>query len=124
MLEMFEMIKPVTEFIAEAKTQCKCLDSLSALEFYNQNANTTIIDVREPGETEKDKLSMSVNIPRGLLEMKIEKTCPDADQPILTHCGGGGRASMAAARLQEMGYTNVFAIDAKYEDLKTVFEKD
>ena len=115
------MIKPVTDFIAEAKAQCRCLDSQAALDFYRQNSGTTIIDVREPGEAEKDKLTDSINIPRGLLEMKIDKECPDPDQPILVHCGAGGRASMAAARLQEMGYTNVFPIDAAYEELKSVF---
>jgi len=40
---------------------------------------------------------------------------------ILIHCGGGGRASLAALTLQEMGYTNVHAITAKFEDIKNAF---
>jgi len=53
--------------------------------------------------------------------MKVAKLCPEADTLILTHCGGGGRASLAALTLQEMGYRNVHAITAKYEDIKKIF---
>ena len=115
------MLKPVAEFIAEAKLQCDCLDLNAAKTFFDETANTTIIDVREPAEADKSKLADSINIPRGLLEMKIMDACPDADQPILTHCGAGGRAALAAARLQEMGYTNVHVINAGFEDIKTIF---
>ncbi|MFT5607771.1 MAG: phage shock protein E, partial [Parvicella sp.] len=54
-------------------------------------------------------------------EMKIEKLCVQSDALILTHCGGGGRASLAAQSLQKMGYTNVHAITAKYDDIKAEF---
>ena len=39
--------------------------------------------------------------------MKLPEQVPDSQTVILTHCGGGGRASMAAATLVEMGYENV-----------------
>ncbi len=116
------MIKPVSEFIDAAKSQCKCITATEARKLIEQNPNATIIDVREPKEAEASKLSNSVNIPRGLLEMKIGDLCPDAAQPIFVHCGAGGRASMAAARLQEMGYTNVHVIDAKFTDIKQTLD--
>jgi len=47
--------------------------------------------------------------------------CSDPGTLILLHCGGGGRASLAALTLQEMGYTNVHAITAKFEDIKNAF---
>ena len=53
--------------------------------------------------------------------MQVPKQVPDPDTLILTHCGGGGRASLAALTLQQMGYKNVHAITAKYEDIKKVF---
>ena len=61
-----------------------------------------IIDVREADSAEKSKLADSVHISRGLLEMMVHKTCPEANAVILTHCGGGGRASLAAHTLQTM----------------------
>ena len=53
--------------------------------------------------------------------MKIEKYFPVYETLILTHCGGGGRASLAALTLQKMGYTNVHAITATFEDIKVTF---
>lgn len=115
------MIKPVEKFIAEAKEVCNCLDIDSAKALFDQHETAVIIDVREPRESEKSKLQDSINIPRGMLEMKVIDVCPDESQLILVHCGGGGRASLSAQRLQEMGYNNVHVIDAKYDDIKSIF---
>lgn len=116
------MLKPAAEFVAEAKAQCNCIDVDTAKEMYDSTDNVTIVDVREPTETADDKLPHSINIPRGLLEMKITAACPDPEQPILVHCAAGGRAAMAAARLQEMGYKNVHVIEGSFEEIRTVFD--
>jgi rhodanese-related sulfurtransferase len=77
--------------------------------------------VRESDSAADSQLKDSINISRGLIEMKVPKLCPEPDTLILTHCAGGGRASLAALTLQEMGYTNVHAITAKFEDIKNAF---
>lgn len=116
------MIKPASEFIAEAKEQINCLDASAAKALYDQSEGAAlIIDVRESINAEISQLAASINVSRGLIEMKIPKLCPEPDTLILTHCAGGGRASLTAARLQEMGYTNVHAITAKYEEIKEIF---
>lgn len=116
------MPKPIEDIIKDVKCECQCLDVHAAREFYEGTPGTTIIDVREPSECEeKGKLKQSINIPRGLLEMKISELCPDGDRPILLHCGAGGRASLAARSLQEMGYNNVHIIDASFDDIKSTF---
>jgi len=115
------MIKTAGELIAEAQTQIDCVDLVSANALYDNAKNPIIIDVREAKNAEKSKLNDSINISRGLIEMKIAKYCPVSDNLILTHCGGGGRASLAALTLQKMGYTNVHAITATFEDIKDAF---
>ncbi len=115
------MIKTADELIREAQQKIGCLDVASALSLYEASENPVIIDVREADSVAESKLSDSVNISRGLLEMKVPKVCTDPDRLILTHCGGGGRASLAALTLQEMGYTNIYAITAKYADIKAAF---
>ncbi len=115
------MIKTAAELITEAQTKIDCLDIASAKALYEESENAVIIDVREANSAAESKLKDSTNISRGLIEMKVPKLCPDPDTLILTHCGGGGRASLAALTLQEMGYTNVHAITAKYDDLKNIF---
>lgn len=115
------MIKTASELIAEAQTRINCLDVPSAKALYENSENAVIIDVREAESAANSKLVGSINISRGLIEMKIPKLCADPDTLILLHCGGGGRASLAALTLQEMGYTNVHAITAKFEDIKNAF---
>ena len=116
------MIKTAGELISEAQTQINCVDAISAKSLYQNSVNAVIIDVREAQNAENSKLKDSINISRGLIEMKISKYCPDSETLILTHCGGGGRASLAALTLQKMGYTNVHAITATFEEIKQIFD--
>ena len=115
------MIKTASELIAAAQTKIGCLDVAAAKALYDDAENAVIIDVREAASAENCKLGAAINISRGLIEMKVPKLCSDPDTLILIHCGGGGRASLAALTLQEMGYTNVHAITAKFEDIKKAF---
>ena len=115
------MIKTAGELISEAQTQIDCIDAISAKSLYQNSVNAVIIDVREVNNYDESSLQDSINISRGLIEMKIAKYCPDSETLILTHCGGGGRASLAALTLKKMGYTNVHAITATFEDIKDTF---
>lgn len=115
------MLIPVSELIAAAKSQCNCLDPVAAKLFFDRHENAVILDVREPKEVNESCLIDSTNIPRGLLEMKINNVCEDHDRPILIHCAAGGRASLSASTLQMMGYSNVHVIDATFDEIRAVF---
>ncbi len=115
------MIKTAGELISEAQAQINCVDVASAKALYDDSKNGIIVDLREAESALKSKLTNSTNISRGLLEMKIAKLCPDSAALILTHCAGGGRASLAALTLQQMGYTNVHAITAAFDEIKESF---
>ena len=115
------MLKTAGDLIKEAQQHIDCVDVGAAKRIYDDNPGAVIVDVREADSAAESKLAASINISRGLVEMKLPKECPDADTPILTHCGGGGRASLAAYSLKQMGYTRVYAITAPYDDIKKVF---
>jgi rhodanese-related sulfurtransferase len=115
------MIKTAGELIEEAQSQINCVDVASAQVLYTASENGVIVDLREADSVEKSKLSNSTHISRGLLEMKIAKLCPNPETLILTHCAGGGRASLGALTLQQMGYTNVHAITATFDEIKESF---
>jgi phage shock protein E len=115
------ILKTAAEFIAEAQEKISCVNVEDAKALFDQMDEATVLDVREAENAAQSKLSDSINISRGLLEMKMPKACPNADTLILTHCGGGGRASLAALTLVNMGYTRVHAITASYDDIKAVF---
>ncbi len=108
--------------MAEAKKQCRLLSAQEAAAIAGGSDEVVVIDVREPGEAAEGKLSGSVNIPRGVLEMKIEKTVPVESTPVLVHCAKGGRAALSACALKAMGYTNVSVIDAAFEDIAKAFK--
>jgi len=55
------------------------------------------------------------------LGARMIKECPDANTVIITHCGGGGRASLAAHSLKQLGYNRVYAITAPFDEIKQVF---
>ena len=103
------MLKTVPELVAEARVGLRCVDANTAMTEVGQNQGT-IVDVREPVEVANLTAPMSVNIPRGILEMKITEAIPDENHPIYLHCASGGRATLAAHQLIKMGYQQVTVV--------------
>ncbi|MFT4606359.1 MAG: phage shock protein E [Urechidicola sp.] len=116
------MIKNAAELIQQAQQEISCVDVASAKRLFDSAENAFIIDVREAENVAEGKVRQSIHIPRGLLEMKVSHHCPFADSIILTHCAGGGRASLSALTLKQMGYTQVYAITATFNDIKAAFD--
>lgn len=116
------MIKSADELIREAQVHIECVDAATARQIRDQNPEALIIDVREADSVAESKLEESIHISRGVLEYGIHKICPEANTVIITHCAGGGRASLAAHTLKQMGYSQVYAICAPYEEIRAAFE--
>lgn len=112
----------IKELLAEAKSEVNCLDTQESVAKAKQEG-VVLIDLREPEEHAKAALATAVHIPRGLLEFKIADVCESAEQEILLHCGGGGRASLAAQSLQKMGYKNVYIVNAAFDDFSSEYNK-
>lgn len=75
-----------------------------------------LVDVREPNEYNAGYIPGALNIPRGVLEFKInnEKFWEEAmlymplpDEEIIVYCRKGKRSILAAETLQRLGYKNV-----------------
>jgi rhodanese-related sulfurtransferase len=73
------------------------------------------LDCREPSEYKAGHIPGAVNIPRGLLEFKIEEKIPDKNTSILMYCKTGGRASLSCCSIDRMGYKNVVSIDGGWK---------
>ncbi|QSP94809.1 rhodanese-like domain-containing protein [Marinobacter salinisoli] len=110
-------LKTLQEIVAETKASVHCLTPQAARELLANNADALVIDVREPGEVAEKRVAGTINIPRGVLEMKITEHTTDPDRPILLHCATGGRAALAAASLERMGFNSVSVIDCSCDDL-------
>jgi rhodanese-related sulfurtransferase len=76
-----------------------------------------IIDVREPHEFADAHVANSVNVPRGVLELRADAQAPSADatlsagksKRIIVYCtkSPGARSLLAAQTLRNMGYEGV-----------------
>lgn len=111
------MLKSVPEMVAEARANLRCINAETAMAEIQEN-NGTIIDVRELIEVEHLAAPHSVNIPRGVLEMKVGEVLPNSEQPVYLHCATGGRATFAAQQLVKMGYSNVTVITCPIDTVR------
>jgi len=64
-----------------------------------------IVDVRAPGERQQKRIPGSVGIPLNHLVERLSEL--PADRPLLVHCAGGYRSSIAASLLQRHGFAQV-----------------
>jgi|TARA_B110000008_G_scaffold142404_1_gene144071 rhodanese-related sulfurtransferase len=94
---------------------------ISCNEFTKNQKEFLVIDVREGNEI-KDTGSIegALNIPRGLIEMKLVPGSDglNADTPIVVYCGGGSRASLAGSTLKEIGFSNVQNLEGGFRGWK------
>ena len=115
------MIKLLSDIVAEAKEGEHCLTIEESKKLVSSCENPLLLDVREPPEHSLDYVEGFINIPRGVLEMKLPELCDNPDRCILIHCATGGRAALSANALRKMGYKNVHLISATFEDIKKNF---
>lgn len=110
------MLKTIPEVIAEARQSLNTITAVEAAEKC-KNENGIIIDVREPAEFADKAASNTINIPRGLLEMKMLQSHPDENLAIFIHCATGARATFAAEQLKRVGYKNVWAVTCLLDEV-------
>jgi rhodanese-related sulfurtransferase len=108
------------DLIEEAHT---LVPKISCKNFAKNSDKYFLIDVREGTEiAETGSIANAVNIPRGLIEMKLTPNNPDkslnANTPIIVYCGGGSRASLAGKTLIELGFKNVQKLEGGFRGWK------
>lgn len=77
------------------------------------SSHPQIVDVRSPEEWSHGHLPGALHIPLAALPEKLSEL--DASAPIVLHCKGGGRSSIAASFLQSKGMSNVSNLAGGYE---------
>lgn len=111
----------VGKLIADAKAQVRTISIGSFKAMLDGNEEGLLIDVREPAEYASGHLPSAINIPRGLIETRIwpyigfpDKT--DFSRKITLYCSTGVRNILSAKSLQELGFSDVTAVDMRIED--------
>jgi len=77
-----------------------------------------VLDVRERDEFEEGAIPGAAHVPRGFLELRIEKHAADRSSSIVLYCAGGSRSLFAAEALERMGYTDVSSLAGGFNGWK------
>ncbi len=72
----------------------------------------TLIDIRNPGEREAGAIPGSIHVP--LAQMRTRLAEIPTVNPIVVHCAGGWRSSVAASLLRAQGFENVADLAGGY----------
>jgi rhodanese-related sulfurtransferase len=108
------MAMGMKELIEDARSRIEEIDPEAAESELRVNPATLALDVREAEEFSLGHLPDALLIPRGMLEPKAALDSPardpqlsDPERPIIAYCGSGARSALAAATLQQLGFSQV-----------------
>lgn len=104
----------LSDLIQSARGRIREISADDLRDAIDDGGDLLLVDVREPYEYEKGHIPGALLIPRGLLEgagypgtsHSIESLYGARQRTVVVVCNSGGRAAMAADRLQEMGFTD------------------
>ena len=112
------MAKTFRQMVREARGQIKVISPREAKPIIDRGG-AMLIDVREAWEIARHgTIQGARNITRGELEIRADTELPRGDpaladrgQKIFLTCGAGGKSTLCAKALGEMGFTDVWVID-------------
>jgi rhodanese-related sulfurtransferase len=108
-------MKTALDLVAAAKarvTEIPLADAEAAI----RDADV-LLDVREGDEFAAGHLPGAIHASRGMLEFKLSSTpaLTARDLKVVLYCKTSGRAALAAAAMQDMGYLNVKSIAGGFD---------
>jgi rhodanese-related sulfurtransferase len=114
------MAKSFKDMVAEGRAVAPLVSPQEAQQRM-QDGKTIMIDVRDAQDLAGTGIIPGArNVSLGTLPLRADTELPeqfrnadlqDRDRPIITTCGGGGQASLAAKLLTDMGFTNVSILE-------------
>jgi rhodanese-related sulfurtransferase len=105
----------VDQYVVQIRKAIDTVDMDGYLAAVNNPNGALLIDVREEGEFKAGHVPGTINLSRGRLEFQIWKPLGypnrvDTNRKIYVQCATGGRATLAAEQLKDIGFTNVTAV--------------
>ncbi|THD47867.1 MAG: rhodanese-like domain-containing protein [Bradyrhizobium sp.] len=105
----------VDQYVAQVRKTIDTTDMEGYLAVVNHPNGALLVDVREETEFKAGHVPGTVNVSRGRLEFRIWKPLGypgkvEMNRKIYVQCATGGRATLAAKQLRDIGFTNVTAV--------------
>ena len=114
----------LNDMVAAAKARIEEL-SVAELQAEIEAGEVTVVDIRDVRERwDKGAIPGAKSMPRGMLEFWFAPESPyykgdlDVGTRYVLHCAGGQRSALAAAVLQDLGYTNVAHLEVGFNGWK------
>ena len=104
--------KTVGEMLAEATAHVPFMSMAELRARVESGANELVVlDVREKDAYEAGHIPGARLLPRGQLELRVDKELPDPTARIVTCCEFGRISTLAASTLRTMGFQRAVALD-------------
>lgn len=98
------------------------ISGVQAKEMMDADSSVIVLDVRTEEEYNQGHIEGSILIPNTEINKRASEELPDKDASILIYCRSGNRSAIAAKKLVNLGYTNVYDFgginDWEYEIIK------
>jgi glyoxylase-like metal-dependent hydrolase (beta-lactamase superfamily II)/rhodanese-related sulfurtransferase len=104
--------KTVAQLLSDASARVPFIAMAELAERVGKNdLGLVLLDVREKDAYAEGHIPGARHLPRGQLELRVNKELPDPTQRILVCCEFGQISTLAAATLRELGFTQAAALD-------------
>jgi rhodanese-related sulfurtransferase len=104
--------KTVAQLLSEASARVPFVSLAELAERVTRNdLGLILLDVREKEAFAGGHIPGAQHLPRGQLELRVNKELPDPTCRILVACEFGHISTLAAATLRDLGYTQAAALD-------------
>jgi len=104
--------KTVAQLLGEASARVPFVSITELADRVLRNdLGLVLLDVREKEAFGEGHIPGARHLPRGQLELRVNKELPDPTQRILVCCEFGHISTLAAATLRELGYMQAAALD-------------
>lgn len=90
------------------------IQTLAPQEFaakFQSTPNAQLLDVRTADEHQQQNIDGFTNIDWNASDFETKVGALDKSKPVFLHCRSGGRSAKAAAKLQEMGFREIYDMD-------------
>jgi len=114
----------IDQYVAQIRQTIDTTDMDGYLAAVKNPNGAVLLDVRDENEFKTGHVPGAINVSRGRLEFRIWKPLGypdkvDMNRKIYVQCATGGRATLAARQLKDIGFTNVTAVVMELVDWQT-----
>lgn len=104
-------------FVSCNEKKSDSVESITPKEFAEKIKTTDhpqILDVRTPDEFESDHIENAKNVNWNGADFETKAAAFDKSKPVFVYCLSGGRSKKAAAKLNELGFKNVYELEGGF----------